>query len=166
MSCQQRRPQHDAPSDKEPCSPGPSGSHLQPGLHGSHPYLLLLGQKEEDVIVDLLAVTLWDHSPDLQLPKHLLSFPAGGGGHTDREGYGTGSSGHSCGAQQRFPARVWSMQEGHGSVLASRPAHMGEANRGTTAAPTFWYAPHPGRAMHQPLRATPESPQPWAACRP
>lgn len=38
-------------------------------------YLLLLGQEEEDIIINLFSIPLRDHSPDLQLPKGLFCPP-------------------------------------------------------------------------------------------
>lgn len=38
-------------------------------------YLLLLGQEEEDIIINLFSIPLRDHSPHLQLPKGLFCPP-------------------------------------------------------------------------------------------
>lgn len=38
-------------------------------------YLLLLGQEEEDIIINLFPIPLGDHRPDLQLPKGLFCPP-------------------------------------------------------------------------------------------
>jgi hypothetical protein len=38
-------------------------------------YLLLLGQEEEDIIINFLSLSLRDHSPDLQVPKSLFCPP-------------------------------------------------------------------------------------------
>jgi hypothetical protein len=47
------------------------GVRIQPSDH----YLLLLGQEEEDIIINLFSIPLGDHSPDLQLPKGLFCPP-------------------------------------------------------------------------------------------